>query len=789
MSHHVPRVGGVNRLADETSPYLRQHADNPVDWYPWGDEAFAAARAADKPILLSVGYSSCHWCHVMAHESFEDPEIAALVNDLFVSVKVDREERPDVDALYMEVVQALNGNGGWPMTVFLTPGGQPFFGGTYFPKTRRGGMISFPELCQRIDEVWRTQRADVTSQADQLTAALGRSSRLDPGEADAIPGVEALDGVYGQLRSQHDDRRGGFGTAPKFPQTMALEIVLRQQARDPSPVTQAMIETSLDAMASGGIYDHLGGGFARYSVDAVWLVPHFEKMLYDQALLARAYLHAWQVTGHERYRQVLDETIGYVLRDLRHPAGGFYSAEDADSEGIEGRFYVWSPDEIRAVLDRGSSEHDTPGDGTSTAASGPAPVSPGTRAASSGASEVEPGTEPPFGAAGDISRTSDQLPATTPGDTQAEPGDESLVAATSDISAPSDDRPATMAGSAESGASDGQGQGTSLADEVMAWYGIDPSKDEGNFEEGALHGLGTSILHRMHARGSLARPPSIEEARRRLFDARAQRVRPGLDDKVLTEWNGLMLATLAEAAAATGRDDWRAAAVATGEFLVRELRRSDGRWLRSWQSDGGARHLAYAADHGALIEAFVRLAEATGEARWLAEARTTADALVELFWDADRGGVFTTGIDAEQLVARPKDLMDNATPGGNSLAAVGLLRLAALTGDDGYRDRADDILRLCGPLAAEHPLAFGHLLYAVDLAARGIDEVVVAGDRPDLVATVQTRFTPNAVLAWGERYDSPLWQDRDDNRAYVCRNYTCQLPTTTPETLVAQLTP
>jgi len=433
-------------------------------------------------------------------------------------------------------------------------------------------------------------------------------------------------------------------------------------------------------MASGGIYDHLGGGFARYSVDAVWLVPHFEKMLYDQALLARVYLHAWQVTGHERYRQVLDETIGYVLRDLRHPSGGFYSAEDADSEGIEGRFYVWSPDEIREVL--GSD-----------------------------------------------------------------------------------------------------------ADEVMAWYGIDPAKDEGNFEDGALHGLGTSILHRMHARGSLARPQPIEEARQRLFAARATRVRPGLDDKVLTEWNGLMLATLAEAAAATGNDEWRAAAVATGEFLVRELRRDDGRWLRSWQAEGGARHLAYAADHGALVDAFTRLAEATGEARWVDEARATADALVELFWDADRGGVFTTGIDAEQLVARPKDLMDNATPGSNSLAAVGLLRLGALTGDDGDRERADDILRLCGPLAVEHPLAFGHLVYAIDLAARGIDEIVVAGDRPDLVATVQARFTPNAVLAWGERYDSPLWQAREDGRAYVCRNYACQLPATDTETLLAQLTP
>jgi hypothetical protein len=697
----------VNRLADETSPYLRQHAGNPVDWYPWGDEAFAAARRGDKPILLSVGYSACHWCHVMAHESFEDPEIAAVMNDLFVNVKVDREERPDVDALYMEVVQALTGQGGWPMTVFLTPEGQPFFGGTYFPKTSRGGVLAFPDLCRRVDEAWRTQRDDVTSQAKELTAALGRSARLDPSSDDAVPGLAALDAVLGQLRGQHDDRRGGFGTAPKFPQTMAHEILLRELAGGGSAVTLAMVETSLDAMASGGIYDHVGGGFARYSVDVLWLVPHFEKMLYDQALLARAYLHAWQVTGHERFRQVLDETIGYVLRDLRHDSGGFYSAEDADSEGIEGRFYVWSPDELREALATGTRADDA----------GPA--------------------------------------ATAEADADGASG-------TATTDAP---RMAT-------------------ADEVMAWYGVTA---EGNFEEGALEGLRTSILHRMHARGELARPPAIEAARQRLFEVREGRVRPGLDDKVLTEWNGLMLATLAEAAAATGRADWLEAAVASGEFLVRELRRPDGRWLRSWQADGGARHLAYAADHGALLDAFVRLAEATGEARWIAEARSTADALIELFWDDERGGVFTTGSDAEQLVARTKDLMDNATPGANSLAAVGLLRLSALTGDEGYRDRADAILRLCGPLATEHPLAFGHLLYAVDLAARGVDEVVVAGDRPDLVEVVQRRFTPNAVLAWGERFPSPLWDGRDDGRAYVCRHFACQLPATDPDTLLSQL--
>jgi uncharacterized protein YyaL (SSP411 family) len=700
----------VNRLADETSPYLRQHADNPVDWYPWGDEAFAAARRDDKPVLLSVGYSACHWCHVMAHESFEDPEVAGLMNELFVNVKVDREERPDVDEIYMEAVQALTGQGGWPMTVFLTPDGRPFFGGTYFPKTRRGGMIAFPELCSRIDELWRTRREDVDAQAGQLTGALGRSALVEPG--DGSPGGDALEAAVKTLRQQHDDARGGFGAAPKFPQAMSLDLLVRAIARQPSPDPdiQGIVETSLDAMASGGIYDHLGGGFARYSVDAAWLVPHFEKMLYDQALLARVYLHAWQLTGHERYRQVLDETIAYVLRDLRHPDGGFFSAEDADSEGEEGRFYVWTVDEVVAALD---------------------------------------------------------------GDRE-------------------------------------------LADEATAFYGVTPA---GNFE-------GRNILNRIHARGpggaSLARPPRIEDARERLFAARERRVRPGLDDKVLAEWNGLMLAALAEAAAATGRRDWLEAAAGTGDFLLRSLRREDGRWLRSWKADGGARVLeaepageagaraarseaaragnpgarsgadrrpilAYAADHAALADAFARLAEATGQARWIDAARSTADALLGRFWDDERGGLFTTGNDAERLVARNKDLMDNATPSANSLAAVALLRLAALTGEDRYRERAERILRLTGSLATQHPTAFGHLLAAVDLAVHGIDEVVVAGERPDLVEVVHGRFLPGAVLAWGERYPSPLWEGRDDGRAYVCRNYACRLPAEDPAALAAQL--
>jgi uncharacterized protein YyaL (SSP411 family) len=643
----------ANRLARETSPYLRQHADNPVDWYPWGDEAFARARAEDRPVLLSVGYSSCHWCHVMAHESFEDPATARVMNDKFVNVKVDREERPDVDAVYMEAVQAMTGHGGWPMTVFLTPDGRPFFGGTYFPKTRRGNLPGFVELLERVDEVWRTRRAEVIEQAGQLTAALARTAALTPG--DEPLGPEVLDAAVQALRRQFDPTWGGFGAAPKFPQATSLELLLRANARRADEGVLGMVTTSLDAMASGGIYDHLGGGFARYSVDERWLVPHFEKMLYDQALLARVYLHAWQVTGEPRYRQVLDETIGYVLADLRHPRGGFFSARDADSEGEEGRYYLWSLDEVRDAL---------------------APL-----------------------------------------------GDDTVEAA-------------------------------------VAWYGVTA---EGNFE-------GRNILHRPQ-RGVLARPEPVERARRRLLEVRAGRVPPGL----------------AEAASATGNPAWLDAAVAAGRFLLTELRAPDGRWLRSWQQDGGARQPAFAADHAALIDAFVRLAEATGRAHWIHEATDVATTLVERFWDDDRGGLFTTADDADPLVTRPKDLLDNASPSANSLAALGLLRLSALTGLRWPAERAEAILRLLAAPATRHPTAFTHLLAALDLYTAGPTEIAVVGDRPDLVEVVRTRYLPNAVLAWGEPFDSPLWTGRAEGLAYVCRDFTCRAPAGDPETLAAQL--
>jgi uncharacterized protein len=662
----------VNRLADETSPYLRQHRDNPVDWYPWGPEAFRAALDRNVPVLLSVGYSACHWCHVMAHECFEDTETADVMNRLFVNVKVDREERPDVDSVYMDAVQALTGRGGWPMTVFLTPSGAPFFGGTYYPKPQ------FLQLMNAIDDVWRTRPDDVQQNVTALTEALQRSGAVTP--ATELPGMELVNAGLQQLAQTFDPQWGGFGGAPKFPSTMSLDLVLRALQRGAGDDARTIVTTSLDAMASGGMYDHIGGGFARYSVDTEWLVPHFEKMLYDQALMVRLYAHAAVLFGLDspegaRYRQVVEETIGYVLRDLCHPDGGFFSAEDADSpdehgHGHEGLFHTWTVDEVEAVL----------------------------------------------GA----------------------------------------DAPA-----------------------ALEWYEFTP---DGNFE-------GRNIPARLRHRGDLARPAHIEAARERLFQARELRRRPGLDDKVLTEWNGLFLSSLCEAAALFQRDDWTRAAVANGEFLVRSLKRPDGRWHRSWHADGTppARHHALAADHACLVDAFTRLAELTGQARWVHEARDVADVMLDHCWDPQRGGLYTTPDDGEVLVARQKELVDNATPAANSTAALALLRLAALTGERRYTNQADQILLLVARSIPQAPSAFSQSLMAIALRTEGSTEVVVTGDRPDLVAAAQRQWLPHGVLAWGEEYDSPLWEGRPPGLAFVCHDHVCQLPAASADVMLTQL--
>ncbi|HEY7946506.1 MAG TPA: thioredoxin domain-containing protein [Acidimicrobiales bacterium] len=665
----------MNRLASETSPYLRQHADNPVDWYPWGDEAFARARLNDVPVLLSVGYSSCHWCHVMAHESFEDDAVAAVVNAGFVAVKVDREERPDVDAVYMDAVQAMTGRGGWPMTLFLTPDGRPFFAGTYFPPRDAHGTPGFGRVLEAVGEAWRQRRAEIEGQADSLVAAIGRRATMPDDlvsatAAEADPGAlypGLLAAATAELAGRYDSSWGGFGPAPKFPQPALLELCLDHARVTGDAGSAAMVEGTLAAMAAGGIYDHLGGGFARYSVDATWTVPHFEKMLYDQAGLVRIYQRAALFSGDDRWQQVVDETVAYVRRDLTSPDGGLYCAEDADSEGEEGRFYVWTPKQMAEAA--------------------------------------------------------------------------------------------------------GAGLGAVAAE----WYGV---TDAGNFE-------GRSILRRP-VRSPLHRPDDVEEARRRLFEARAGRVRPGLDDKILTEWNAMFGSALAEAAAATGRDDWTETAVTIGEFLVGRLRRpSDGRWLRSWQG-GEARHLAYAGDYAWVVDFLTRLGELTGVAHWLETATETARSMVALF-AGDDGPLFTTGTDAEALVVRPTELLDGATPSASAVAAGALLRLGAITGDDALAGEGEALLRALLPIARTHPLAAARAISTCGLAGGGITEVVVAGPRPDLVEVVRRRYEPTAVMAWGERTTSPLWAGRTDGLAYVCRRYACREPSSDPATLVTQL--
>ena len=663
----------TNRLAQETSPYLRQHAENPVDWYPWGPEAFEEARTRDVPVLLSVGYSACHWCHVMAHECFEDPDVAAAMNRGFVNIKVDREERPDVDSVYMEAVQAIAGGGGWPMTVFLTPDGRPFHGGTYFPKPQ------FLPLLDRVGALWAERRPDLEQAAEQLSAAVRAGTALpsrgwaSSGDPSAARSPELLGRAADALMQRYDPEWGGFGRAPKFPQPPVLEALLMAAAESGRPELSEAVVTTLDAMASGGIYDHLGGGFARYSTDRAWLVPHFEKMLYDNALLARVYLHAYQATGLERYRQVVSETLGYLLdRPMGIPGAGFASAEDADSEGVEGRFYVWDRAEVLEVA------------------------------------------------------------------------------------------------------------GAAVAD----WYGV---TDGGNWE-------GHNILTRPH-RAALIRPEEIEAGRVALLARRNRRVRPGLDDKVLTEWNAMAVAALAECGRALDQPVWVSEAERVARFLLDNLRRPDGRWLRSWQAgaDGGraGRHLAYASDHAWLVEAFTRLAEATGRSGWVAEAKAAAERLIELFWDGEAGAFVTAGRDAEALIAAPVDTHDGALPSTNSVAAAALTRLSALTGENRFRATAETVVTSMAPALGAAPLAFSGMVAAAHLLQRGITEVVVTGERPDLLSVVAGRYLPAAVWAWGEPFDSPLWEGRtnpaETGRAYVCRDYACRAPVSEASQLESEL--
>ena len=655
----VDNFGAVpNRLAAETSPYLLQHRDNPVDWFPWGEEALARAREEDKPLIVSIGYSACHWCHVMERESFEDEAIAAYMNEHFVCVKVDREERPDVDAIYMDACQAMTGHGGWPLNAFVTPEQVPFYTGTYFPPEQRQGMPSWRRVLEAVSDAWRDRRDEIRAGGERIVERLQGGATLAPSTEPIDP--RGLDTAVTALGGSYDAARGGFGSAPKFPPSSAIEFLLRRGETD-------MSVTTLRAMASGGIYDQVGGGFARYAVDGDWLVPHFEKMLYDNALLARAYLHAWLVTGDGLLRTVCEQTLDWALREMRAPEGGFYCALDADSEGEEGRFYVWSLEQLRDAL-------------------GPD------------------------------------------------------------------------------------------AEAAIAYFG---ATQQGNFE-------GRNILVRAGAE-----PDRLDLIRRRLYELRAQRVWPALDDKRLTAWNALMIAALAEAGAVLERDDYLDAARSCAGFVLTELRDEQGRLLRTYK-DGQAQLNGYLEDHAFLLEGLLVLYEASFEPRWFTAARELADTMIERFADDERGGFFETASDHERLLARRKDLEDNPIPAGNSSAAYGLLRLAALSGAYEYESRAVGVLRLLHELAPQHPLAFGHLLQALDFHLSPVREVALVGAGTDaLERVVRSRFRPHMVLAGGQPGAVPLLEGREpvDGRAaaYVCERFACERPVSEPSDLELML--
>ncbi|MDW8326656.1 MAG: thioredoxin domain-containing protein [Anaerolineales bacterium] len=666
-----------NRLANETSPYLLQHKDNPVDWYPWGEEALAKAKAEDKPIFLSIGYAACHWCHVMEHESFEDPATAKLMNELFVNVKVDREERPDLDSIYMNAVVALTGQGGWPMSVFLTPEGEPFFGGTYFPPQPRHGMPAFSQVLLGVHDAWMKRRESVISNAKELARHLRSTLAVEAVGAE-LPTREDLAAAVRALWSQFDWQYHGWGRAPKFPQPMVIEFLLRYHTLTGEVTPLEMATKSLRAMARGGIYDQLGGGFHRYSVDAYWLVPHFEKMLYDNAQLARVYLHAWQLTRDPEFRRIAEETLDYVQREMTDPAGGFYSTTDADSEGEEGKFFIWSEAEIDAAL----------------------------------------GPEAEF---------------------------------------------------------------------FKKFYGVTKA---GNFE-------GRNILF-------VAEEPTEEALtrlaplRRRLFELRSQRVPPALDDKVLAGWNGLMLAAFAEAAVALNRNDYRETARRNADFLLGTLRAENGRMRRSWRR-GEAKLNGYLEDYTHVAEGLLALYEATFDARYFTAARELMETALAHFADAQAGGFFDTSDDHEQLVLRPKDMQDNATPSGNAMAATVLLKLALYTGEARYAETAAQAIRAVGPMLARYPAGFGQWLCALTFTLGEAKEVALVGDpnEPDtraLLDVVFGAYRPFKVVALkhpGAASPIPLLDGREQLNgkatAAVCVNFVCRLPVTEPEALKAQL--
>jgi len=690
------KASRANRLADEKSPYLLQHADNPVDWYPWGDEAFEAARREDKPIFLSIGYSTCHWCHVMAHESFEDTMVAKMMNDTFVNIKVDREERPDIDGIYMTVCQMMTGTGGWPLTIVMTPDKRPFFAGTYFPKESAFGRAGLTQLVPQLAKVWREQRGEVIKSADQITGELTKQTSTGKGDDmdDRFINTAAL-----QLNQRFDEDNGGFGNAPKFPSPHQLTFLLRFWRREADEWSLEMVTRTLKAMRKGGVYDQIGFGFHRYSTDARWLLPHFEKMLYDQAGLLMAYTEAYQTTGDPDFKQVAGEIVEYVARDMTSPEGAFYSAEDADSEGEEGKFYVWTMDQLEEVLGK----------------------------------------------------------------------EDAVLAAT-------------------------------------VWN----AKEEGNFKGEASDGAtGANVLHLTDEAKETAMVLGMSEdllrermeaIRRSLLGARSGRVRPGLDDKVLTDWNGFMVAAMAKAGAALGEPAFVDAASRAAEFVLGTLRSDDGRLLHRYR-DGEAGILGHLDDLAFMVWGQLELYEATFDPVHLETAISLTGVMVERFWDPEDGGFYMTADDAEDLLVRQKDTYDGAMPSGNSVAFLDLIRLSHLTGDPDLAQKAAELGQAFSGDVGKMPSGFTQMMSALDMAMGGGQEVVIVGDpeAPDTIAmldALRRPFLPDKVVLLKTSDEgeegivrlAPFLKDHHkvDGKAtaYVCRDHFCNNPTTDLQTML-----
>ncbi len=688
----------ANRLIGEKSPYLLQHANNPVDWYPWGSEAFEKAKKEDKPIFLSIGYSTCHWCHVMERESFEDPEAAKVLNNAFVSIKVDREERPDLDQIYMMVCQVLTKSGGWPLTIIMTPEKKPFFAGTYLPKQTRFGRMGLMELVPRITSIWETRREEVLRSAEKIVEAL--QSTQQPAQGGQT-GADVLKKAFKELRGRYDGQLGGFGSAPKFPTPHQFTFLLRYWRRAHDSTALEMIEKSLKAMRLGGMYDHVGYGFHRYSTDREWLVPHFEKMLYDQAMLALAYLETYQATGTVVYADTAREIFTYVLRDMTDPEGGFYSAEDADSEGVEGKFYVWEEEEIRRML-----------------------------------------------------------------------GED--------------------------------------ADLFIRVFNV---KEEGNFQEEATgKATGTNILHMSKPLPDLAADlgmpaddlrQRVERLRDRLFKTREDRVHPHKDDKILTDWNGLMIAAFARGACALGQDEYVLAAKKAAGFILEKMRDREGRLLHRYR-DGEAAIHANLDDYAFLTWGLIELYEATYEPEYLETAVELADESFTRFWDPEQGGFFFAPEDAEALILRKKEVYDGATPSGNSVAMLNLLRLSHLTGSPALEERAAQLDRAFSSQVAQLPSGYTQFLVAADFGIGPAHEVVIAGDAEaedtaGMLRALRTAFLPNTVTLFRPVDVDNTSVDRiapfvkthekkgSKTTAYVCTNTACTAPVTEVEAMLELL--